>query len=151
MAEKKRSAAVSSYDSHHIFLKTEVLNKYFSLDFLVRNTCRYIEVHLAASCLISSCIKQTMWMCCCISIKYQIALIFNVKRTADVAVSTVHHVSCVDELVAGAFRTQFSLWIAQDNLSPGGRQKKKNNTFVKLEWTAVNEQRLKTLEDVVLR
>lgn len=40
------------------------------------------------------------------------------QRTAYVVIGTVHHISCMDELVAGAFHAQLRLRIPQDNLPP---------------------------------
>lgn len=40
------------------------------------------------------------------------------QHTAEVVISTVHHISCMDELVAGAFHTKLCLRITQNSHSP---------------------------------
>lgn len=40
------------------------------------------------------------------------------QHTAEVVISTVHHISCMDELVAGAFHTKLCLRITQNSHPP---------------------------------
>lgn len=47
------------------------------------------------------------------------------KRTSDMVICTVHHISCVDELIPRASHTQLNLWVSQDNLPPVERQQGK--------------------------